>query len=111
MTGGVVASAPHGDLETLGSREVERGRDVGRARTAHDHSRATVDESIEAAPGGVISDFARGDDLSGDRRTELGHVTVDTGVVGHGYEKKLPRLPDSTLGGPPRPSDSRCPGA
>ncbi len=76
VAGGVVSSAAHRDLQLVGAREVERGRDVGRPETARDDGRTPVDERVEAAPRGVVTLVLGRDHRARKRLAELAHGLV-----------------------------------
>jgi hypothetical protein len=74
VPGGVVATAPDGDLELMRPGEVEGGGDVAGAKAAGDRSWAAVDQEVEADAGGVVVRVGGGKDVAVERLSEFGEV-------------------------------------
>ena len=71
---GVVPSSAHGDIQIVGTCEIERGRDVGGAETPRDQTRPAIDEGVEADARGVVLGVSRDDDGAAERAPKLGHL-------------------------------------
>jgi hypothetical protein len=73
VTGGVVASAPHRDLETPGLPEGEGRRHVVRIDAADDRRRASIDQQVEAKARPLVLAVAFHEHVARQRITELVH--------------------------------------
>ena len=71
VPGRVVAAAAHCNLESLCTREVERGRDVAGAEATHDDAGPAVDERVEAPACRVVPGVVGCDDLAAKRQPQV----------------------------------------
>jgi hypothetical protein len=76
-----VSAAPHGYLQPLHLRKLERGRHIARADTAHDHGGSAIDHSVEAAARRLVSVVIRSNDVPGHRPSQFVEVQTDAHVV------------------------------
>jgi hypothetical protein len=66
-----VTTSAHGHLELVRPGEVERGRDIRRARATSDQRGPAVDEGVEAAARRVVPGLARAEHGAGQRTPQL----------------------------------------
>ena len=74
VAGGVVASAPHRDLESLRLAEGERRSDVVGVDAAGDRRRPPVDQQVEAEPGPLVLAVGGCEHVAGKAPPELSEI-------------------------------------
>src|SRR5262249_4800318 len=72
----IVSAAAHGNFEIMFLCEFEGNGDIPGTRTACDHSRAAIDQRVEAPTCGIVLFVARTNDVAGQRPAQLVDVHV-----------------------------------